>query len=93
MKYLSVLSCLTSSISLRLAARTFLSTSKRMIVGYATDVEGNVDYWNQYLSVSKVLEKKVVAKNEHIISLKDNCHFVYGGDTCDRGSFILHKLL
>lgn len=56
-----------------------------MVVGYATDVEGNIDYWNQYLSVSKVLEKDSKLGSVRRIRLKDSCHFVYGGDACDRG--------
>lgn len=84
MKYLSLLPYVSHALSLRLAARS-LATSQRMVVGYATDVEGNIDYWNQYLSVSKVLVKENKLNSVHRIKLKDSCHFVYGGDACDRG--------
>lgn len=85
MKYLSVLPYITSSFSLRSTLRSF-ATSQRVVVGYATDVEGNLDYWNRYLSVSKVLVKETTANNGHSIRLNDGCHFVYGGDSCDRGN-------
>lgn len=54
--------------------------STNSVVGYASDVEGNLKYWNSYVSSSKVLERR-----DGHIHLKENCHFVYGGDVCDRG--------
>lgn len=50
-------------------------------VGYASDVEGNLEYWNTYIKTSKVINKD----QKGDIYLKDYCHFVYGGDVCDRG--------
>jgi hypothetical protein len=63
------------------------------VVGYFCDVEGNLDYWERYLSISKVLQRVPVSlesvtlyqSHRGTILLKDNCHFVYGGDVCDRG--------
>ena len=54
-------------------------------VGYATDVEGNLNYWNQYVQASRVLERD----RNKIIQLKNGCQFVYGGDVCDRGETVL----
>lgn len=50
-------------------------------LGYATDVEGNLEFWNKYVDHSKVMRRD---PNGSII-LFDKCKFVYGGDTCDRG--------
>lgn len=61
-----------------------ISTDTR--IGYATDIEGNFDYWNKYLSVSEVLSKETT--NPRSIRLEDGCQFVYGGDVCDRGKFL-----
>ncbi len=55
--------------------------SSNSLVGYATNIEGNLNYWHKYLSVSKVLSRK-----DDTLTLNDNCQFVYGGDVCDRGS-------
>jgi hypothetical protein len=52
-------------------------------VGYCTDVEGNYEYWKRYLRLSRVIER---AETTGRVQLKSNCHFVYGGDVCDRGS-------
>ena len=51
-------------------------------VGYVTDVEGNLDYWNRYIEFSNILARN---SNDGEIYLKENCQFVYGGDVCDRG--------
>lgn len=56
-----------------------MSTS--FTVGYATDVEGNISYWQRYIDHSQVLSKTAAGHLE----LHDECFFVYGGDTCDRG--------
>ena len=52
-----------------------------IIVGYATDVEGNLNFWNRYINHSEIL----IRNEAGVLVLKDNCHFVYGGDSCDRG--------
>lgn len=51
-------------------------------LGYATDVEGNLDFWNKYVCHSKVLSRDSITGN---LILHEQCMFVYGGDTCDRG--------
>lgn len=56
--------------------------SSKKIVGYVSDIEGNYDYWRKYISRSEVLH---VTDNNHI-RLRDQCHFVCGGDVCDRGA-------
>lgn len=89
-------------------------------VGYATDVEGNLDYWHRYIALSQVLLRSSPAAagagagatttgaagggggaeaepgaagggaggatSLPPLQLRDHCHFVYGGDVCDRGS-------
>jgi hypothetical protein len=52
-----------------------------MTISYVTDIEGNEDYWHRYLKISKVLDRSADGK----ITLQENCHFVFGGDVCDRG--------
>jgi hypothetical protein len=50
-------------------------------VGYVTDVEGNISYWQRYIDHSEVLSRTAAG----VLELRDNCYIVYGGDTCDRG--------
>lgn len=69
----------------RLASAMNMSTVSGRI-GYATDIEGNFDHWNKYLSVSEVLYKD--GSSPRSIKLEDGCQFVYGGDACDRGKEI-----
>lgn len=57
------------------------SLKENSIVGYVTDIEGNLGYWNKYLNISKVLTRE-----NGTLKLNENCQFVYGGDVCDRGS-------
>jgi hypothetical protein len=51
-------------------------------VGHLTDVEGNWDYFQQYVKTSSVL---TVDKNGDV-QLNENCSFVFGGDLCDKGA-------
>lgn len=55
----------------------------KVLVGYVTDIEGNLDYWNKYLAISKVVSRNMTTNK---LELKENCQFVYGGDVCDRGN-------
>lgn len=58
------------------------------VVGYVTDIEGNLDYWDRYIQMSKVLhieQDKANPRGRPCIFLKDDCELVYGGDVCDRG--------
>ena len=50
-------------------------------IGYASDVEGNLKYWNRVIEHSKVLSRN----DRGVIELLEDGYFVYGGDTCDRG--------
>ena len=61
------------------------------ITGYATDIEGNLNYWKNFKAISKVLYEE-----DGTLHLKKNCQFVYGGDVTDRGSgdlVIIRELL
>lgn len=60
---------------------------------YISDVEGNLDYWNRYLSISKIVHRN---ENNGKLELKENCGFIFGGDSVDKGSGdirIVHDLL
>lgn len=57
-----------------------MAFSSGLLVGFVSDVEGNLMYWNNYIHTSRVLERK-----GDRLFLRDNCHLVYGGDVCDRG--------
>lgn len=58
-----------------------ISGDTMITVGYATDIEGNFDYWSRYVEISKVLRRLPNGD----LDLNDNCQFVYGGDVVDRG--------
>lgn len=51
------------------------------VIGYVSDVEGNKDYWESYISISEVLSRGV----DGGLVLKDGCSFVFGGDAVDKG--------
>jgi hypothetical protein len=58
------------------------SNDKDMVtIGYATDIEGNYDYWERYINLSKILSRSV----DGVLLLNEDCHFVFGGDVVDRG--------
>lgn len=50
---------------------------------YCCDVEGNWQHWENYLSISLVLRREEEGGR---LVLRDDCHFVFGGDVCDRGA-------
>ena len=50
-------------------------------------MEGNLQYWENYLSISLVLRE-----DDGVLFLRDRCHFVFGGDVCDRGEGDLRVL-
>ena len=52
-------------------------------IGYVTDVEGNLDFFNKYVSFSNVLTYSDSTKRQ--LKLKDDCYFVHGGDIVDKG--------
>ena len=59
-----------------------LDELKGHTVTYVTDVEGNLDYWNRWVELSSVVSRCSTSQK---LMLKDDCHFVYGGDVWDRG--------
>lgn len=54
-----------------------------MKVGFVTDVEGNLDYFERYIALSGVLRGKC---SEGGLELVDDAYFIYGGDVVDKGS-------
>lgn len=51
-------------------------------VGYVTDCEGDLAFWSRYCDLSSVL----VRDSEGRVDLADGeCHFVFGGDSVDKG--------
>jgi hypothetical protein len=62
-----------------------LKRTKYNVCGYVTDIEGNMDYFNKYVKISKILEW--TNNNKNILRFKKkNSIFVYGGDTQDKGN-------
>lgn len=57
-------------------------------IAYCTDVEGNFDYWERYIKLSKAVSRGSSGK----LVLADGYSFVYGGDVCDRGAGDLRLL-
>ena len=57
-------------------------------VAYVTDVEGNLEYWDQYIDSSDVIKREAPCEGEvrGLLTLEDNTEVVYGGDVCDRGT-------
>jgi len=61
-----------------------VSTQQQPIeIGYFTDVEGNYDYFQKYISISNIL--RYDSKDKESLVLKDGAMFVFGGDVCDKG--------
>jgi hypothetical protein len=58
--------------------------SKYKVCTYITDVEGNMDFFNKYVNISKVIEWTSEKKNR-LKFRNDDSIFIYGGDTQDRG--------
>lgn len=54
-----------------------------MKIGFVTDVEGNLDYFEKYIALSGVLRGKCC---EGGLELVDDAYFVYGGDAVDKGA-------
>lgn len=53
------------------------------VCGYLTDVEGNYDYFERYVAISRVIKWADDEKSE--LELNDGCEFVFGGDSQDKG--------
>jgi hypothetical protein len=60
--------------------------SDQVLISYVTDIEGNLNYWNNFLDISKVVKVTDAAAPgaARDLSLIDGSMFVYGGDVCDR---------
>lgn len=61
-------------------------------IGYVTDIEGNRQFFDEYVRISRVLERD--ASNR--LRLRDGCEFVFGGDVCDKGDgdmYVITELL
>jgi hypothetical protein len=61
-------------------------------IGYASDIEGHWDYFLDYVSRSNVLYWEPIPNNVtsdeyrfHRLMLRPETHFVYGGDSVDKG--------
>ncbi len=69
--------------------------SSGSVLGYVSDIEGNLGYWNNYLKISKIIDVEYV-NSKRRLALKPNCFFVYGVDSVDRGFGdlrVLHDLV
>ena len=62
---------------------SFIDNSEFPVVSYCTDVEGNYDYWERFLDLSKVLTRD--KSTDKVVFTNPKAQFVYGGDVCDRG--------
>jgi len=63
-------------------------SEKDFRLGYVTDVEGNLDYFQRYVELSNVLTIRKESSPQNIVldfTDKNNNYFVYGGDTVDKG--------
>jgi len=56
-------------------------------LGYVTDVEGHLDYFEQFVAHSNVLDKveETSTSDRLDLRLREGCFFVYGGDSVDKG--------
>eukprot|EP01130_Rhizamoeba_saxonica_P000656 TRINITY_DN10602_c0_g1_i1.p1 TRINITY_DN10602_c0_g1~~TRINITY_DN10602_c0_g1_i1.p1 ORF type:complete len:744 (-),score=128.14 TRINITY_DN10602_c0_g1_i1:24-2255(-) len=52
------------------------------MIGYISDVEGNLDYFMKYVAISKVLDYD---QSQNQLLLRNDCYFVFGGDAVDKG--------
>ena len=55
------------------------------VCGYLTDVEGNFDYFERYLAISKVLQWDDEKTKTKLKFRRDDSIFVFGGDSQDKG--------
>ena len=53
-----------------------------VVIGYLTDVEGNLGYFDRWVAQSEVLRYNVAGELE---LTHPHAYFVYGGDAVDRG--------
>ena len=57
-----------------------LATATEPAWGYVTDVEGDMEFWSKFCSMSSVLQGST-----DDLSLRPGCHLVFGGDSVDKG--------
>ena len=74
------------------------AASKPTVIGYVTDIEGDRYFWDNYLKISRILTVEREADDGNVvdISLKDGCHFVFGGDVndqCDGDLYVVEQLV
>lgn len=77
---------LASHLSLRevsTCASAAVSSAHSMKIGYVTDVEGNLEYFREYVQLSPVLEYDA---SDDLQFVDDSCIFVFGGDVVDKGA-------
>ena len=54
-------------------------------VGYVTDVEGDLEFWRGFVALSHVIEDPEPDDHSLLrLSLRPNCHLVFGGDAVDK---------
>mmetsp|Transcript_18751 Transcript_18751/g.58762 ORF Transcript_18751/g.58762 Transcript_18751/m.58762 type:complete len:695 (+) Transcript_18751:26-2110(+) len=68
-------------------------------VAYVSDVEGHWEYFCNYVELSNCLSfarpgdhRQARSSEDLELELKDGCHFVFGGDACDKGPGTLRFL-
>jgi hypothetical protein len=71
-------------------AHSSYSASASFRLGYITDVEGNLDYFLEFVEECQVITANLSRENGNIQSLKlslvdETCYFVFGGDAGDKG--------
>lgn len=57
------------------------------LIGYVTDIEGNRAYFDEYVRISRVLDRDAASSR---LQLREGCELVFGGDVCDKGDADLH---
>ena len=73
---------------MRLRTSTFDSRSE-MHVSYMTDVEGNWEYFIRSVEASPALSLEgTSADGVPDLALEPGWHFVFGGDSCDKGGAV-----
>ena len=63
--------------------RTASPAPSETIVGYVTDVEGNLSYFDRWVAESGVLRYREGTQDLELVH--ERAYFVYGGDVMDRG--------
>jgi len=79
----------SSSAAIIPAAIPVLQPGQR--IGYVTDAEGNLDYFERYVALSTVVRYDAPGGpdgtgNKRLEFVDDACLFVFGGDVCDKGA-------